>query len=150
MYKILISILIFFTCNSLFSQRIRITDFRTSSDDKFDIAQDTLKNEVVNTPYGPALRTNVHYVDDDHHLQLMNNKIEIIQTQTGKTKSMFDFQSGELDSKRLMKSENFRMLCKLNSQDGWITYAQGQIYVSDPKPTFFNTEWIVPCSPQMG
>ncbi|MFH0843006.1 MAG: T9SS type A sorting domain-containing protein [Bacteroidota bacterium] len=147
MVKILISLLLIFLCNCLPGQGTRLAGFLTDPENNKNIAQDALQKEIVYTPFGPALRNNVHYVDDDHYLIVKNGAIEKVQTKTGETINRFDNISGESGVNHIFKSEKYNIHSELISQEGWITHAECQIYISDPRPAFLSAEWTVPNHP---
>ncbi len=148
MDRIFFSSLLVILCNSLFAQNKKISVYQEIFRSKIDVIHDTLQEEVVFTPFGPTLRPNVHYVDEDHHIEVKDRSIQLIQTKTRVIEHRFDNKYSESDVKYFLKPENKSLFSALSSQDGWITHAECQIYIPDPKPTYFSTDWIVPNYPQ--
>jgi len=109
-------------------------------------------NEVVYTPFGPAIKSNVHYVDRDHHLKFCNNTIQVIQNVTGKIREEFDVTGNEGHYKKLkneyIKSEVSSFIAENDSDDGWISFAVGQDYYEISGPiSHYSATWNVPSPP---
>jgi hypothetical protein len=104
-------------------------------------AQD--QDKEVSTPFGPALKSNLHYVGNRYNINNNNYCTQIILTNTGKVSQEFsnDLSNKSIDYRRVLFDN------KAEFKDGWITYATGQVYVSNPNVTYFTTDWIVPSPP---
>ncbi len=42
------------------------------------------QEEVVYTPLGPAIKSNVHYIDNKHYLNVKDGNVQVIQKESGK------------------------------------------------------------------
>ena len=108
------------------------------------IISNSSQEEVVYTPFGSAFKSNVHFVDKDHHLIQKNGNIELIRSKTGMTEQIYDTR---LKATNLITQDNNTLFQDWDSDEGWITYAECEVFVSDPKPTYFGAEWVVPLPP---
>lgn len=99
-------------------------------------------DEIVYTPTGPALRSNVHLVKSGHHLNVKEHSVQIINTNTG-------FVCGEFNNETFKNEEFFLEDSYIKSAEfnsGWIAYAQ--IAPNDNELILsFSTNWIVPSPP---
>ena len=142
-------ILIFFNLNSERNKYLLSFNDRPQKNRLVQIIQDTL----MFTPGGPALKSNIHYIDNKHHLNICDNRLQIVETKTGfisqefkRSNSQNRAKSEETFSQRL---PNNSVLTNADFSDGWITYAYSQIYEDNPGPiTSFSTKWIVPQPPE--
>lgn len=105
------------------------------------------QQEVIYTPFGPALKSNIHFVNNNYHLLINGSSIQLVQTKTGVISQEFNYISTKYETNSLSDSKNETSLSSISSQDGWITYAECQVYVPNPKTTYFSAEWIVPSPP---
>ena len=135
----LTSLLIFYSI-ILFTQGKYISGYPEtvqSDSNNSNISQD----EVVYTPFGPTFKSMVHYIESDQYLQLNDNYFEIIHYKTNNIEHRFKSKANE--SNTVIRE----LIADSDQQEGWITYADCQIYIHDPKPTYFSTEWVVPSPP---
>jgi hypothetical protein len=103
-------------------------------------------DKIVYTPFGPALKSKVHFVDSKHHLNIKDGHVQIVDTKTGAV-------SQEFDNNNVITENNNNIISNINSKifaadtdNGWITYAYWGN--SSNKPiTYFSTNWIVPSPP---
>lgn len=109
--------------------------------------------QMVNTPFGPARRSNVHFVDKMHYLKAENDQILIINSKTNvlskNIKLGLDDNSSSSNLKRKLGDKIEKAYNSSTSiKEGWITYADGQIYMADPKPiNYFSVNCTVPSPP---
>lgn len=96
------------------------------------------QDEIVNTPFGPALKSKVHYVPINCHLNnKKNTQVQMVKTKSGSIVGVY----GNLN--RTKKS------IEINSyKDGWNTYAVYGKYIIDKPSTYFSAKWIVPSPPK--
>lgn len=100
-----------------------------------------IRDTLLFTPAGPTLKSNIHYIDNKHHLKFNNKNIQIINSQTGDI-SEFAINSSLKGINATNNSNTW------DFKDGWTTYANCQIYVSTPEPVvYFSTDWTVPQPP---
>jgi hypothetical protein len=99
------------------------------------------KEEMVMTPGGPALKSNVHYVDSRHHINIKDGHIQVINNKTGIVEQEFDNASTTDNSKS--------QASKLNMPDdnGWVTYSYWHNTDTAMPFHYFSTNWIVPNPP---
>jgi hypothetical protein len=94
------------------------------------------KEDIVNTPFGPATKSNVHYVNIGHKLKYEDGQIKIVNTKSGQVDEVYGNQKNTKTSFDIKKYSN-----------GWNTDAYN--VTSNDKPfTFFSTKWIVPSPPK--
>jgi len=132
--KFIYLIYLFFLLNGLFTQSVIL---QAVKDSNYNIS----KKELVNTPFGPALKSNVHYVSNNHHLNIKDDKIEIVHSKSGIVKMAF--RNKPTENIIVNKSQNGWI-------NGWITYAYCQIMdenISNQAPNYFSTTWNVPSPP---
>jgi hypothetical protein len=108
-------------------------------------------DSIVKTPFGPAFKSHVHYVDKDHYITINDNQILLIKSKTGNISWKSKFNQTENDALN-RKSANVRNSTQQGipstNKEGWITYVNGQIFPIYPKPiNFFSTNWTVPTEP---
>ncbi len=115
-----------------------------------DISIDNLnspQDKIVNTPFGPALKSNVHYLDNDHYINNTNNNIQVIQKATDKiTKEFYNVNNSVKTDFKIQSQDNSSYSISY-FKDGWITYADGQFFSQNPLSKF-STNWIVPQPPK--
>lgn len=95
------------------------------------------QDEIVNTPFGKALKSKVHYVDKNHHLSYKNGQVQIVKTKSG---SVVDVYSNINRTKSSLEPNSYK--------DGWNTYAVYLTSQIDKPPTYFSAKWIVPPPPK--
>lgn len=134
-------------CNKLPAQGISNSFSGSASFGEVNIPWVVSENEIVYTPFGPTKKSKVHYVGKNHHLEIKNENIELVNTKTGKTERIFYGNPGEQDLNFSIKSEKYLISSESKSKDGWITYAYCSIHDMYVKPTFFSTDWLVPNPP---
>lgn len=144
--------------SSLISHGLSAQIERTSNSFQKDLEiNESLKGmyqeEVVYTPLGPTVKSNVHFVDSRHHLNVNDRFIQIIQTNTGRVTQELDngminssiFNKGNIISR--YKDQSARSSSEFT--DGWQTYALGYNKSDNPKPfTHFSSNFIVPSAPK--
>jgi hypothetical protein len=137
---VFIFLLLLLSISSLFAQigKTSNNSIHNKSDD-----------EVVYTPFGPAYKSNVHFVYYEHHLNITDGNIQIVQTRTGKVIKEY---TGVLPANN--EGNNRNILSKLkrstssNDSSGWNTFTYW--YNNDNNPiTYLSTTWIVPSPPVM-
>jgi len=104
------------------------------------------KDEVVYTPSGPALKSQVHFVDSKHHLNMKDNKIQIVENKTDAVSQ--EFKCSVINRKNNIISNSKSRIPKSIApvDNGWITYAQWDNSTVTPI-SYFSTNWIVPAPP---
>ena len=95
------------------------------------------QDEIVNTPFGKALKSRVHYVDKNHHINIKNGQVQIVKSKTGSIEEVYD----EINRTKSSLDIN-------NYKDGWNTYAVYLTSQVDKPPTYFSAKWIVPPPPK--
>jgi len=130
MKRILLYLLIAFIFTNLNSQSIQENPVSSTED------------EFVYTPFGPALKSNIHYIDNKHFINNSNGKIQVIQKETGKVTQEYNDISESKGSMQDTQTDNS------NLQDGWITCADALINDQNAGPiSFFSANWEVPFPP---
>jgi Secretion system C-terminal sorting domain len=109
-------------------------------------------DSLVYTPAGLALKSNIHYVDSKHHINIYDNDIKIIETKSGLISKEFKRFNSKVEKKSKevswqdLKSRSSKSISEFN--DGWTTYATCKISISYPGALdFFSTDYIVPAQP---
>jgi hypothetical protein len=97
-------------------------------------------DELINTPFGPTIKSNVHFVGKNYHI---NNNVFSTQIIQNNTSTINKEYYGMLQNKSLG-------LNALGDSrvDGWITWAYCQVYVLNPNVTYFSSEYLVPDQPK--
>jgi hypothetical protein len=129
MRKTYFSFILFFAINQLIAQSVNNS-----------------KDEVVYTPSGPALKSQVHFVDSRHHLNMKDGNIQIVENKTGSVSQ--EFNSTIIDGNKNIISNSKSKTSKsvIPDDNGWATYA----YWENPSSTpisYFSTNWIVSTPP---
>ncbi len=110
---------------------------------KYYIQNQLDTNELVYTPNGPVRKSQVHYVDSEHHLNITDSSIQIVYTKTGAIDQEF--------KKNNNLSININNTTNSNSnsvyESGYITSASWQDQNINPI-TYFSTSWLVPLPPK--
>lgn len=94
------------------------------------------KEDIVNTPFGPTAKSNVHYVNKDHKLRFKDGQVEIVNT-----------KSGHVDEVHGSQKSNKTSFDINMYHDGWNTDAYCGSSIDKPF-TFFSAKWIVPSPPK--
>lgn len=151
MIKICYILFPFLLINTLIAQTPRASNYTRISVNNNDSIFSNTHDEVVYTPFGPALKSNVHFVDGEHNLNIKNGHIQLINKENGTVSQEYD---NVLNENYTENKENITSSFKSQSnfsdsefKDGWVTFADCQIYVANPNPTYFSTRWIVPSPP---
>lgn len=97
-------------------------------------AQNT--EDLVNTPFGPAAKSNVHYVNKGHRLMFKDGQVEIVNTKSGQVDEVYGSRKNNKSSFDIKKYSN-----------GWNTDAYNATSIDKPF-TFFSAKWIVPSPPK--
>ncbi|MDP9080514.1 MAG: DUF5977 domain-containing protein [Bacteroidota bacterium] len=111
---------------------------------------------MVMTPFGPRLKSDVHFVEDGYALSNIDGHLKKVQKQTGKVMLDFGAQAplkyltvnnvqGHI-GKQLVSMSNSNNATVPGLGSGWITDA----YWSNNTGlalTYFNTNWVVPSNP---
>lgn len=130
------------TINSLIAQS-QEPNIKCKSTEYVDSGSYKIENdEIVYTPAGPALKSNVHLVKRGYYLNVRKCNVQIIQTKTGSVCEEF---SNVIPKNRgiLFSDSNIK---SVNYNNGWIEYVQivpnnNELILS------FSTNWIVPSPP---
>lgn len=140
------SALLLFSINNLSAQSIKTSNNPNIIKYNIDTAYNNSEDKVVYTPAGPTRKSKVHLVDNEHHLNIINDHIQIIHTKTGRVEQEFGdtltYSHKEKDRNRFL---NLKKLAPGNDSSGWITYADW--YSGNNPITYFSTNWIVPSPP---
>ncbi len=106
------------------------------------------QNEIVFPPLGRASKTNTYFVDHGNCLVVNDSAILIVNKAMGKTEKKLTLHSSIQKSCELSDKTEINVSSAFNKQDGWITYADPQVMISNNKPTtYFAAEWVVPNPP---
>jgi hypothetical protein len=145
MKKIYFSFLLFLTINNLIGQ-LHITN--CSNLTQIDSNKMSIKSEdsIVISPAGPVLKSNVHLVDREHHLNIINGHIQIVNTKTGIVSQEFDnalTQDSNKDNRNIITSLNAKATIY---ETGYVTDSYWNNNTGMPI-TYFNTNWTVPSPP---
>jgi hypothetical protein len=100
-------------------------------------------DEIVYTPFGPALKSKVHFVDSKHHLNIKDGHVQIIDTKTGAVSQEFD-NNVRAENKTISNINS--KISAADTDNGWITCAYWENNSNKPI-TYFSTNWIVPSPP---
>lgn len=117
-----------------------------------DSVSDNSGKEVVFTPLGPALKSNVHYVASSQHLEYNNDTIRIVQNVTGKILNELNANLNDKHNRKA-KSENMHsdmssLISEHDSDNGWISFAVGYDYYEISGPiSHYSAKWNVPSPP---
>lgn len=95
------------------------------------------QDEIVNTPFGKALKSKIHYVPNNYHLNTKNGQVQIVKTKSG---SVVDVYGNLNRTNSSFESNSYK--------DGWNTYAVYLTSQVDKPPTYFSAKWIVPPPPK--
>lgn len=114
--------------------------------------KNNLKDSTVNTPFGPALKSNVHYIDNNHYLSNKNDTLQIINKTSGKVVQQFSNVLNKdiptLNDNFVQGSNNIESYSQSVPDEGWITYAECSIKGLNPSTiTRYSANWTVPSSP---
>lgn len=147
--------LIFIFCFSFIIEFFAQTSLETNPNKRvysIDSAPVNSGREVVYTPFGPALKSNVHYVAGDQHLEYKDGTIRIVQNVTGKIKGEYNAVIND-NLTRKVKSENKQYdinssIREDDSDNGWISFAVGQdLYEISGPISHYSATWNVPSPP---
>lgn len=135
-----IIIIILFIFNHGYSQTKQVSVGIKNNPDSF--------SEVL-TPFGPALKSNVHFVSKGNHINNKHYSTQIVQTSTGKVIEEFENQiSSENTGSKGSSIENETSNSQLGFPDGWLTYGFGSTDSPTKTPiSLFRTKWYVPSEP---
>lgn len=129
MRKAYFSFILFFAINQLIAQSVNNS-----------------KDEVVYTPSGPALRSQVHFVDSRHHLNMKDGNIQIVENKTGSVSQEFRSSVINGNSNIISNSKSKASKSVTPEDDGWMTYSQWDNSTITPI-SYLSTIWIVPLPP---
>lgn len=114
------SILLFLLQYNLLSQSINFPD------------------ELANTPFGLALKSNVHYINKSQYLNVNNDCIEV----NSKSGNIIQYFNNKIKEKTKGDYTDTGWI------NGYITYAYGQLMdYTNQYPSYFSTNWTVPSPP---
>jgi len=100
-------------------------------------------DELVCTPFGEKLKSNVHYIDNQNHLELKKGQIQIVNNKTHEVKKLY---KNNLHQNYILSDRGSLP----NTQDqpsGWITSCY-TILMDGSQCTYFSTTYIVPPPPK--
>src|SRR3569833_1981458 len=102
-------------------------------------------DEVVITPGGPRLKSNVHLIESGYHVQTIKGALHKVHSATG--------QAIQLLGKMNLRTKSRMSLRYLSAKEtsgpksgGWIVYS-GWMNTSGSPINYFSTDWIVPPPP---
>lgn len=130
---------------------ISVAQFPKTNAYDLNSVSDNSVEEIVYTPFGPAKKSNIHYIDSRHYLNINDGNIQVVQKNTGIISRQF---AHVLNKTELSNNETNGTDCSsqynqiISSQyfkDGWITYAD--TYFNKPIVQF-SAHWIVPLPPE--
>ncbi|GEM_PF-5803288 len=129
------------------SSQINQDSFRKSN----LMPKDKNPDEIVYTPFGPALKSRIHSIDKGHHLKVQNGTVQIIQTKTNVIVQVIDISSYD---NRYKKTNNLVSNGQNNlssdPMDGWISFANGSVQGDNPRPvTHYSVSYVVPSPPKL-
>ncbi|MBA4409741.1 MAG: T9SS type A sorting domain-containing protein [Bacteroidota bacterium] len=136
MKKICILLFLFIIVSNLGAQPKQNLIF-SESVPNHDHSDSNLQDDIVNTPFGPALKSNIHYIDKNHHLNIKCGKVQIVKTKSGSVVDVY----GNLNRTESTLEHN-------KYKDGWNTYAVYLTSQVNKPPTYFSAKWIVPPAPK--
>lgn len=97
-------------------------------------------DEIVYTPIGQTLKSNIHLVNTEHYINVNGSQIQIIETKTGSIINEFKIEKSKDNSSLALNSADY--------SSGWIVFAQ--IVPNDIELIHsFSTSWRVPSSPSV-
>ena len=109
------------------------------------------KEEMVLTPGGPALKSNVHYVDSKHHINMKDGHMQLINNKTGIVEQEFNNAVAKDDSKNnnadYTNSTDKAPGLNIPDDNGWITYSYWHNTDTAMPFHYFSTNWVVPNPP---
>jgi len=107
-------------------------------------------NEMVITPGGWRLRSNVHYIEPGHHISGKDGIIRKIHTKSGKIIKEYGPINSDRDktrkSLRTLKKQTLSVAAPEPITDQWIIYS-GWTNDSGMPISYFSTNWRVPPPP---
>lgn len=112
-----------------------------------------IQDTIMFTSGGPALISNIHYIDNKHHLNINGNRLQIVESRTGLISQEFKRYYSQNEVKNAdTKTYSQQITSQANStnsdfKDGWTTYAYCNNKEINPV-TSFSTKWIVPQPPE--
>lgn len=109
-------------------------------------------DSIVNTPFGPTLKSNVHYIDNKHFFIKHDRNVQIVNIKTNEVVQQFDYKKDTGKDSFIVKSinglRNKESLNQSNFNDGWITYAECSIEGLNPSIiSHYSATWNVPSPP---
>lgn len=116
---------------------------KSISDEWFN--QDT----TVYTPFGPAIRSKVHFIGGNECIKHLSDEIQIINKNSGLIVRRYGSFSNknefgnEYSNKNISPSTNLATFI----DNGWITYAEGEVLANEYPIQEFSSEWTVPEPP---
>ncbi|NOY37148.1 MAG: T9SS type A sorting domain-containing protein [Chlorobi bacterium] len=105
------------------------------------------QKEIIFPPLGQATKNNTFFVDHINCLFITDSAILIVNRETGKTEKKLSLINSDHKSYKLSDKTETNSSPATNPQDGWVTYAECEAFVHDPRPTYFSAEWAVPFPP---
>jgi len=129
MKKAYFGIILFFAINQLIAQTVNNS-----------------KDEVVYTPSGPALKSQVHFVDSRHHLNMKDGNIQIVENKTGAVSQEFRSSASNGTNNIISNSRSKASKSVTPDDNGWMTYSQWDNTTITPI-SYLSTNWIVPLPP---
>lgn len=106
------------------------------------------KDEIVYTPFGPTLKSNGQYIDNNHYLEFSDSKIQIINKKTRKISQSSANKKVDLNINNLSNSNSSILTTPIQSTDGWITYSLCEFVYPNSEPTYLSTNYKVPSPPK--
>jgi Secretion system C-terminal sorting domain len=104
-------------------------------------------DEYVYTPFGLALKSNVHYINNSHFLNIKDDQIQVVNAKLNTVNQIFKKTPATKASanKSNTNSNQKHSLYDSGYQGGWITYAHAQINADNPMSiTYFSSNYVVP------
>lgn len=112
-----------------------------------DQSTNIIQNEIVYSPFGPILKSNIHYVDRNHHIEVKDNSIQIIDTKSDTISEVYFLKKNEKAGDLISKSIDQNFSDNSDFMDGWITHSYLSYRDNSLPISLFSTTWIVPSPP---
>jgi hypothetical protein len=135
MKKVCIFVFLSIIAGNLSAQPLKASAFTESLSNYY--ADHNQPDGIVNTPFGKALISKIHYINKNHRLNYQNGQVRIVNSKTGKVEEVF----GNINNNKVSTDS-------IKYKDGWNTYAVYESSQFGKHPTYFSAKWIVPSPPK--
>jgi len=120
---------------------------------EFNEVKSIVDTDIVYTPFGPTNKSNVHFVNNDSHISILKNSIQVVHNKSNTVHQEYYNIKGQeqlLKNKlNIYKDATLHSANKLiDKNDGWITHAECYSSISDSGPfEYFSSTFVVPSPP---